>query len=59
MLNRAIMAIIGITLLVLGIIINHLEPSTLHTSASFAFVAIGAIILVLVWLAIRKTGGVS
>ncbi len=59
MLNRALMTIIGIALLALGVFSVDTGASNIHAGATYLMIIAGLVILILVWLSIRKTGGTA
>lgn len=57
--NRILMGLIGCTLIVAGITLLLLGSSTMEFSVAYILIAWGAVLDLLVWLAVRRTGGMS
>lgn len=59
MLNRALLALIGIMLTTLGTLLAVFHPGGLNTTIAYFVIFLGILVLFATWLAIRKTGGPS
>lgn len=55
--NRIIMASFGITLLVSGVVLTAVRDSRLDQTISLTLIAAGAFTMLLIWFAVRTTGG--
>lgn len=59
LLNRLLMVIIGLGLLTIGIAMTSIERSRIDISVSYVLIVLGALILFLSWIAVRRSGGTS
>ena len=57
MLNRALTVFMGVIFAALGILILSFRTPHTHLSLAYSLIALGALLLLVAWLAMRKTGG--
>ncbi len=59
LINRLLMTIMGAVLIVIGFILARVSHTTLEITAAYLLLGWGVLLFLLVWLAVRKTGGMS
>jgi len=57
--NRALYASIGATLAIVGFVALSRSPEPFHPALGYALISWGAILLFLVWRAVRRSGGLA